>query len=393
MPLIRTVPALVVCLLVAGCDEGDPVPAAAEGSAEGGGELNVPPQEAVGEGEGEQGEGDGEGDGEVDCDLVRCAADEVCHPHSGRCVQCVGNADCSSERPTCLLLSGRCGCISSADCGALRRCDIATQACVAQMDGTRCVDDDDCPTGHCGPDSVCVFCTLDFHCDVQKGEVCNDEYQCDQPKLCGDGGAHCPEGGVCDAATGLCGPPACEDGAASCPECAEDDECGEGRFCDWASRICLDERRAALCEPCGGDGQCLRPNEPSGTCVERRAGGERLERFCGRECAEDRDCPAGYGCAAVGLGVSSCLPLRLDPAAADPGVTCAAVVDVGRGCDGDDECGVSAEGFCWQGACSYGCDDAGADGQGARPCVQGFVCAAVPAEIHPWAGACVRQEG
>ena len=366
----------------------------------------------MGEGEGQPG-ADGSGcggasgpecppDEGVDCEQIKCAEGEVCHPASGRCVQCIGNADCTADKPTCLNLTGRCGCISSAECGALRRCDRGTESCVREMDGSRCVDDDDCPTRHCGPEAVCVFCLIDEHCDVQRGEVCNEVYECGRPVPCGQGGDHCPLGGVCDPATGQCVPQGCEgegegEGESGgggpqggqCPGCEEDAECGQGRFCDWGGRVCLDADRAAICEPCGDDSQCLRPNEPSGSCVERRAGGARLERFCGQDCEADRDCPRGYECSPIALGVSSCLPTRLEAEAGQAGVSCAALVEVGKRCASDDDCGLGGEGFCWEQACAYGCEETG---EARRLCVQGFMCQPVPAEVHAWGGACVRTE-
>ncbi len=386
---------LLVALGAPACDEGAPATSGAAGTEDAG-----DGGEAGGADGGQVGAGEGEGEAPVDCEHVQCDADKICHPANGRCVECIGNPDCPEDRPTYRNLTGRCGCVSSAECGALRRCDRATERCVREMDGSRCVDDNDCPTRHCGPDSVCVFCTINEHCDVELGEVCNDGYECGQPLVCGQGGTHCPEGGVCDEGSGECVRPPCEgegegegEGGAvagECPECEEDEECGDGRFCDWGGRLCHDAGRAALCHPCGDNSHCLRPNEPSGTCVQRQADGERLERFCGRDCEADRDCPRGYACSPIGLGVRSCLPLRLEAEGGESGVTCAALVDVGAPCQSDAECGLGGEGFCWEQACAYGCEEAGEE---RRLCVEGFLCAPVPVQVHVWGGACVRAEG
>ena len=371
----------------AGCD-GDSAGEAEGGGAEGGdagGALDVPATEGAGEGDEAQG-----------CEATGCPADQICHPNSHACVECVGNSDCGGDRPTCMTFLDACGCLSSAECGGVRRCDEREKRCVQDV-REGCQRDFDCLSGHCGPENTCVFCTHDTHCEP--GQVCNEEFECDQPQLCGEGGRHCPQGGVCDEATGRCVSEGCAEGEGegegegeagdACYECDDDGECGADRFCDWGRRVCLDEVRAALCQPCAVDAQCLRPADPSGSCVERRASGARLERFCGRQCEEDRDCPVGYSCGDIGLGVRSCLPARLEAADGEAGVTCAALLDVGGRCERDSQCGLGPEGFCWEGACAYGCEETG---ERRRPCVEGFVCAEVPEAVHPWQGACVRPE-
>jgi hypothetical protein len=56
----------------------------------------------------------------------RCAAD------IGRCVECLGNAQCPADRPQCDPRRGACvGCVAPTDCSPRAACDPSTSACSA----------------------------------------------------------------------------------------------------------------------------------------------------------------------------------------------------------------------------------------------------------------------
>jgi hypothetical protein len=87
------------------------------------------------------------------CTGVQCAAGLRCHPSDGRCVACIGNADCTQARPICQ--AGRCvECASDDDCAApFPVCSATLGACA------ECEEDTDCRVAHV--------------CEVTEGE-CED---------------------------------------------------------------------------------------------------------------------------------------------------------------------------------------------------------------------------
>lgn len=87
------------------------------------------------------------------CSGVQCGAGLRCNPSDGRCVACLGNADCTAARPFCQ--AGSCAeCASDLDCAApFPVCSATLGACA------ECEDDADCRVLHV--------------CEVAEGE-CED---------------------------------------------------------------------------------------------------------------------------------------------------------------------------------------------------------------------------
>lgn len=139
--------------------------------------------------------------------------------------------------------------------------------------------------------------------------------------------AACWEGAVCVPEPSL-GNRICLPGT----RCSDDEDCPLGHRCDSETRVCHLAVERDLCGACTTDTQC----PEGGICVRVRATGER---FCSRPCADDEDCPNGFGCRALvqdgvaydGRGAPrQCIPLA---------ETCNARKPLCSPCAGDAECG------------------------------------------------------
>lgn len=182
--------------------------------------------------------------------------------------------------------------------------------------GAACSEDSGTPaapasnTGRLAPGESC---SVDAEC--QDGLACHPrKKQC----ICtSDEG--CPDGLSCAPITGLC-----VDGV---PGCGADSDCGDGSFCDEASRVCRAIR--AFCDPCSIDEECGAGNK----CV--KADGVPVG-FCGAACGDGGACDNPKTRCADG----QCVPVT----------TCEdvqpCVPDTLQTCDADADCTEGVEQFC-----------------------------------------------
>ncbi len=136
--------------------------------------------------------------------------------------------------------------------------------------GDRCHTDDDCSTGVCTDDSICL-------------EICDGDDSCNEGQLCGT---------VLATADGQEGEvPACGLDPGSGQECQRDADCPEGEACHPEAGE-ADDAVDLRCRPGAGLGPAELCDEPwdcaSGHCVN--------STYCFGGCAEDADCPEGVPC-------------------------------------------------------------------------------------------------
>lgn len=300
-------------------------------------------------------------------DDAECPESYLCEPTAGLGSLCLP-----------IGLGGRCA--SDDQCPAGHRCDVAEHRCFVPVSRdlcSPCTSSQQCPGGgrcHLRPDSLERYCTV--ACDAANG---------------------CPDGFLCDP------------GAAGGPQCFPDNT---ERTCDGGK---------GLCSPCRGDTECGGPRD---LCVRNLTSDER---FCGRDCVRDGDCPDGFHCLDLSgerRGPFQCVPNSAtcrgycdsdDPdavrarcglgrrcelatrtcAAADDGRLCAPCDD-DDGCptdgpDGPTRCTVNNCADCpWKGEkfCATEC------GAGFAACPGGFFCAGIgaggagPFRCVPNAGSC-----
>ena len=158
--------------------------------------------------------------------------------------------------PTALALVFLAGCSSASKPTTPPTTDVSTELPTPDTTPPPCVGDG-CPGGLCAEDSDCQQGACIWH---EGGQVCATDCEKD-----------CPAGTVCDDGTGQC--------VSSAP---------------------------MLCRPCTEDTECRTDNGHGGTCVSYGDSGS----FCGADCEESEDCPAGYFCDAgqckSGSGVCNC---------------------------------------------------------------------------------------
>lgn len=220
--------------------------------------------------------------------------------------------------------------------------DDAAQACGGCAENLVCVDDEcvecgvnsDCATDACEPVSrTCVQCVSQTSCLQPGASRCGDNFAC----------AGCEVDADCSH---IAGAVVCEAGL--CVECtAADDSPCAGNACNPRDNVCTATRFQTLgtCQPCETDFECA----PDSLCVvmdfqgtERNGGnsGYCLPLYTGDAC------PLTTG----GYASSRSLPSIDDATQRDfcaPNqdmTTCEAVLDWGKVCDTDDDCGVAGDG-------------------------------------------------
>lgn len=269
------------CLVVCACDDssdgGDDEDMAGMGGGDGGGSDDGGAGGVVPDtGPGDMGAG-GEGglmpDGAVcepcECNQVQdpdtCACSDSADACEADC-DCAGNRVCDGE--------GACveGCTDDEACSAA---DPTRPACFAGRCGN-CGADDDCFGNSPCADNLCVpvpDCEDSREC---AGLRCVDG-ECVDPLPCGD----CPEGWVCDEASGNCQP--------NRERCREDGECA-------LDLVCVTSINPPGCGRCQHADDCPSQQQcdlGTGTCVE---GG----------CADDGDCVLGRVCNAGACEAPAC---------------------------------------------------------------------------------------
>lgn len=239
---------------------------------------------------------------------------------------------------------GRTGdpCAVETDCRA-GYCSASGQCAEHRAPGAECAADEECANGHCDPSNG--------RCGLLDGAACSYSDSDCQSGNCDDTSRTCaprlPNGSPCESSN-ECESNYCNYSTDTCTEhCYTDEECGEGRYCDWSSNVCLDQKAdggyceddneclGGLCtfdekcgqapqvgDPCSGYGEC--PPEAfcsNGTCQERKGPGA--------SCPSLDSCLAPFFCIA---GRCQMMSLECQPAKA--GEMCAWL----RVCDEESYC-------------------------------------------------------
>jgi hypothetical protein len=162
------------------------------------------------------------------CAMSGCPLPSLhCDEESGRCVECVENADCPSMRPHCDGQLHLCfQCIAANDCPFGFECVLDSRQCVRSCgpttpcppDGSMCADG---LCTHCGPDDpmACGFSMQRRVCDSASGQCvdCVNDFQCMDP-----------------------GRPRCDPATFRCVACVYDRDCPVIRpLCDPAIHSCV----------------------------------------------------------------------------------------------------------------------------------------------------------
>lgn len=219
-----------------------------------------------------------------------------------------------------------------------------------------CLRDDECPRGFVCLDGQCR-CATDASCEAH--EICNPQGFCQNRVGC-ETSLDCPDGMICDRATGNCIDRArctddvqcalgeicdgvrfeCREGCrdlsdcrlgsvCECPDpesscnvgqcvegpCADDSFCRYGEICveefPGEPKRCVRDDRGPFCDACSippGAGGWHCPGEGRNFCLVDTShswGG----RFCGVDCADGQGCPWGFSCNDVlRLTESTCGP-------------------------------------------------------------------------------------
>ncbi len=177
-----------------------------------------------------------------------------------------------------------------------------------------------------------------------------------------DAGGACPGGPGCECkGNGECGSGLCTElwaraGQRCLQACAASDECEADWHClaipsAGGKSYCL-AKAAALCVPCSSDEICKAVGMEQGVCLQTGAMGQ----VCGRTCAADGDCPAGYACAAGttlgGASGSFCQPAQgatctCPPLAIEKNISSSCAKSNSHGtCKGSRTCGADAFSAC-----------------------------------------------
>jgi hypothetical protein len=144
----------------------------------------------------------------ADATTSRCTSDSTCGDlrcdlASGACVACVGDGDCSADRPRCDSASHLCvECEGQSDCTQREICNATTHRCI-----DTCTDaDDPCPHAGFVCDGtlrLCVECRSSANCaGFPSSPICDIPIgRCVQCT----GNAQCPSSSpVCDRRSGQC---------------------------------------------------------------------------------------------------------------------------------------------------------------------------------------------
>ncbi len=165
----------------------------------------------------------------ADASASRCTNDSTCGNlrcdlGSGSCVACVGDGDCTAERPRCDSTSRLCvECEGPTDCTQREVCNATTHRCI-----DTCTDPDD-PCPHAGfvcdgTLRLCVECRSSANCALPATPICDIPIgRCVQCTA----NAQCPPSSpVCDRRSG------------QCVGCLTSAACPPGMLCDKAALTC-----------------------------------------------------------------------------------------------------------------------------------------------------------
>lgn len=252
---------------------------------------------------------------------AQCTTPTRCDLTTGRCIGCLGDADCLSQGGLCRTRDGVCvECLTSAECtgnfgasrcGAEGRCapcssdndcslvgnernsclllDGGNNRCVECIDNDQCTNGEVCGTDDSGDAYECVECSSSADCTNPAASRC-EANQCVACQVDDD----CNGIDTTPGASGGLALSVCDAGA--CVECTgfRFDSCADGRnACDSATRQCttFPVDSAGRCDTCVSDAHCA----VDGTS------------FCARQVFAGTD--LGFSCvpASTGDAPGSCL--------------------------------------------------------------------------------------
>lgn len=335
---------------------------------------------------------------------------------------CVADEDCTAvSSPLCLAMGADGYCAS--DCSLLGQFSCPSGAVCEQLGDQAIL----CMDGCCGQGD----CRDGYRC-ARKPEI--DIYQdlalCPEPGICTlscTSDASCPQGQVCDRASGECAPRVGVNSGVGAG-CATGDQCNSG--------TCLAGYPGGYCtSPCGTQfsdcepgSECFSWRDGAATCMARcsadaqcrpgyrcevnaeQTGGDSVRAFCVPRCDAFGDCPDGTSCDA---GSGQCVAGSAAPGPI--GAFCAGGGDCQSGtCEASwpngyctDSCGTCPAGaVCVDGSCLDACGTANdcrfryaCVAGGCQPgcavdseCTGGLVCNTASGEcVSPTAGATVQE--
>ena len=194
----------------------------------------------------------------IACCLLACSSKGGHAPIPPDALACSNDGTCPPGTPYCDTKLGYCvQCVGDANCGTNRVCS-ANDTCVT------CTSDSQCsaPTAHCSAAGACVMCTDTTQCTA--GQQCNTN-----TNKCVAG---CGSNGDCGSAA-----PICNTAQMYCVDCLQSSDCsGSTPACDTTDNTCVG---------CLQDTDCTNAPKlkcsPNQTCVQ---------------CIVNADCPMGHSC-------------------------------------------------------------------------------------------------
>jgi hypothetical protein len=297
---------------------------------------------------------------ETDCGN-KPAIPGLCREADGLCVNCETNAECFPDPALSLCGNdGNCGiCSIDAHCALFTSPGLGRLACKVGEGCVECVTDDHCEGNTAAPHckvndtgasagdaavNTCVQCRSNTDCTSPGASVCSNN-EC---VPCADGvDAGCSHidsnGATAGGILGVCD-------AGTCVQCAGSKRAACGQFvCNGTTKTCTNDRPARMagaCDSCVSDQECA----VNSRCVRQTFGGQELGFSC---------FPMAAGTPAACAGPRTFLGLvtratidgedATTPSVCQPRqTTCAALAELGAGCDNDAECGEAslADGLC-----------------------------------------------
>ena len=274
----------------------------------------------------------------------------------GDCVECLVDADCPPEAPTCDTAANQClpaTCTDNILNGAETDTDCGGGTCSPCADGDDCDTGTDCTSGVCGGNGKCSAPQCDDgvqnggETDIDCGDVCSPN-QCAAGQGCNDDN-DC-EGDECSGVGGQC-VPNCNDDEMNNAE--TDVDCGGGTCdgCDIGD-MCAGDDANCLSGNCGAGDLCA-PKVVGAACMQN---GECQSNQCEDGVCCATDCSGACRSCALAGDVGTCTNIA---EGTDPANECAGAEvcdgmgackkDAGQACGNTNECLLGL--FCADGVC------------------------------------------
>lgn len=161
-------------------------------------------------------------------------------------------------------------------------------SCGGDKKTPECVDHGDCPSGNACVQNACkeVDCLASSDCDIY--QFCNPFFECQEG--C-EKDSDCQAGETCDKTSHSCSIYGCR---------STDLDCEYGEFCDTESGECY-EGEGQWCEA-GCNARNIYSCSSGRYCLQFVG---QDDAYCYRECENEGDCPRGFECGEIDLGLES----------------------------------------------------------------------------------------